>query len=187
VGVSTSGTGTIDDTGRFQVVGLPPGRGSILVPRAPLGFGLLRVERDGIEVKSISYRPKDKTWSGGIELGASEQVSGVRVVFGYGTGSIRGSVRITNGQPGSGSGFRLVVHRDQNNYFSESTLIDARGRFLLKGLVPGDYVLQLMPQPNGSDRMTKEMRAKTYNVKVINDVETPLTIELDLSEQGRRQ
>jgi hypothetical protein len=186
-GVGNSGEGTIDDAGRFQIVGLPPGRGSILVRRAPLGFGLLRIERDGIEVKNISYRPKDKTWSGGIELGLGEQVSGVRVVFGYGTGSIRGQVKIANGELRPGSGLRLIIRRGQNAPFPDSTLVDARGRFLLKGLVPGDYVLQLMPQPYMADGVTKELVGKTYNVNVINDVETPLTIELDLSEKTGHQ
>jgi len=181
--VGNSGSGQIDDAGRFQVVGLPPGRGSILIQRAPLGFALLRVERDGIEVKNISYHPKDETWSGGIELKPGEQVGGVRVVLGYGTGSIRGQVRIINGELRPGSRLQLVARRNQNVVFPSTTWVDARGQFLFKGLVPGEYQLQVMPQPYISDRAIRDFMTKSYKVTVINDIETPLAIEIDLSHK----
>src|SRR4030095_9936037 len=68
--------------GSFRVTGLQPGSAHffLMTYPPPKGLSLVRVERDGIEQ------------TGGVEIKASEQVSGVKVIFGYGTGVVRGQV-----------------------------------------------------------------------------------------------
>ena len=77
----------ISPDGSFRIDGLPRGIASfnIFYP-APKGLALVRVERDGVEQKN------------GIEVGSGEEITGVRVVFAYGTGSIRGQVKVEGGE-----------------------------------------------------------------------------------------
>lgn len=127
----------ISGDGSFRVAGLHPGKAVIQLtwnsPSAPKEFLILRVERNGQEINN------------GIEIGLGEQVTGVRVVIGAGSGAIRGQVKIEGGQL-EDVRLALYVRRASGapNY-SRSIELDTHGRFVIEKLVEGDYKLLIGP------------------------------------------
>jgi len=150
---------------------------------APKGFSLLRVERDSVEQRD------------GIDIGANENVTGVRVVIGHGTGVVRGEVKIQNGQLDPDTRLRVTARRlEAQGPVTASELVDARGRFILEGLIPGEYELILNamsvrppsapagPAPPGV--VTPKLLAK-QNVTVSNGSEAEVTLVVDLGPKGK--
>jgi len=116
--------------GSFSISGLPPGKARITVYSFPRGSSpLLRVERDGVEQTE------------GLEIAAGENISGVRIVVGIGTGVIRGELKIPDGTLPEGVRLFVTARRagDSNPQNQYSAYCDARGRFVLENLMPGDY------------------------------------------------
>ena len=125
--------GKIAADGSFQIKGLFPGRANIHLsghPALQKGFTLLRIERDGIELRD------------GIEIGPGEQITGVRVVLAYGTGIVRGQVKIEGGALPAGAQLRISGGRvGAGSTPSVFAQVDARGRFVIEGLLAGMYEL----------------------------------------------
>jgi protocatechuate 3,4-dioxygenase beta subunit len=127
----------ISGDGSFRVAGLPPGKAMIQLtwnsPSAPKEFTILRVERNGQDITN------------GVEIGQGEQMTGVRVVIGAGSGVIRGQVKIEGGQL-EDVRLALYVRRASGapNY-SRSIELDTYGRFVIEKLVEGDYKLLIGP------------------------------------------
>jgi hypothetical protein len=163
---------TINPDGSFRLTGLPPGRASLYLSSYPLptDIRLNRVERDGA------------AQANGIEITPGAEIRNVRLIFEYGNGSIRGEVRIENGElpegarifinlnkPGSESGARPVAY----------TLADTRGRFFVEGLPTGEYQIVVNAQfPPAARRRPLSSRQM---VTVAGGVETEATIVLDLT------
>jgi hypothetical protein len=127
----------ISSDGSFRVAGLPPGKAVIQLtwnsPSAPKEFLILRAERNGQNVIN------------GIDIGQGEEVTGVRVVIGAGSGVIRGQVKIEGGQL-EGVRLSLYVRRASGaSNFSRSIELDAHGRFAIEKLAEGDYKLLIGP------------------------------------------
>ncbi len=75
----------IASDGKFQAEGLRPGKVTFNpYSDARLPVTLMRIERDGVRVAAI-------------DIGPGEQVTGVRLVFAYGTGIVRGQVTVKGG------------------------------------------------------------------------------------------
>ncbi|MGZ8846469.1 MAG: MSCRAMM family protein [Pyrinomonadaceae bacterium] len=136
---SLSGSGQespINTDGSFRIGGLPAGSANFALTaqdgRPPVSFAILRVERDGV------IQPR------GVEIKAGEQVSGVKIVVSYGTGSIRGEVKLENGP--LPPGWRVVVWikklGDTESNFRPYNL-DSRGHFLMEGVAAGNYELNV--------------------------------------------
>ena len=92
-------SGQINADGSFRFIGLVPGKARIGLqgfPFAPKGLTLVRTELDGLDQQD------------GIELTAGAQISGVRLVFAYGAGSIRGEVKIEGGVLPEGNNLPFV-------------------------------------------------------------------------------
>jgi hypothetical protein len=170
---------TINPDGSFRMTGLPPGRASLFLfgNQPQREIRLLRVERDGVEQ------------AGGIEIKPGVEIKDVRVIFEYGSGRILGQVRVENGGLPDVARLFISVHKpgDENNSqpvtYSQA---DARGRFILEGLVPGDYqvvVRAQLPLPTGSERLVTGRQSVT----VSNAIETEVTVTLDLKEQEKER
>jgi hypothetical protein len=157
--------------GSFRATGLQAGKATfyLAMEREPKGLSLLRVARDGA----------DQT--GGVEIAAGEQVSGIRVVFGYGTGVIRGLVKVEGGQLPESA--RLYISclrvgadpsRDMLTEFA-----DARGRFTFEGLVTGDYeVSASLLSDRGAPSRFEPVK---QTVLVTSGAETRITLPINLS------
>ena len=121
--------------GSFILRGLRPGKLRLSLGWPPVkGLSLLRVEREGIEQRE------------GLEIAEGAQVSGVRVVLAYGSSIIRGQVNITGGALAQGA--RLIVSARRASATDgppamRPVEVDTRGRFVLEGLMAGEYELQL--------------------------------------------
>jgi hypothetical protein len=124
----------INPDGSFRIGGLLPGTANFWLAgengRSPVNFAILRVERDGV------VQPN------GIEIKSGEQISRVRIVVGYGSGTIRGEIKLENGPlPSAGRvvvWIRKVVATPEPFRTYEA---DSRGHFLIEGVPAGNYDL----------------------------------------------
>lgn len=127
----------INPDGSFQVNGLRPGKAQIylggLSGPPPKGLAILRIERDGVEL------------TGGIDLTPDTPLTNVRVVLAYGSGIIRGQVKVENGTLPADSRIIVRAQRPHSNTprSGEWAEVDTRGRFVFEGLMAGEYELLL--------------------------------------------
>jgi hypothetical protein len=154
--------------GSFRVGGLAPGIASFSL-RDPghrlINFAVLRAERDGIVL------PR------GVEIKAGEQVTGVKIIVSYGTGSIRGEVKLENGPlPPNG---RIVVWikkpGDTNPYYRPYNL-DSRGHFLIEGVPAGSYELNV----NGNIPGRRAPPSVKQPIEVADGTVSDVVVTLDL-------
>jgi hypothetical protein len=181
IGLPSFGGDKLGADGSFRLAGIAPGKVRLTVggfPQ-PKGFTLLRVERNGVEV------PRD-----GIEVGPGEQVTGVRLVLGYGTAVLRGQINLVNGgQPAAlPEGVRLSVSAARvgasatgGNFVGGGASVDSRGRFVLEGLMSGDYELSVRayaPDTRGPQRFP----VVKQTVVMTEGGEASVTVVYDLSK-----
>jgi Carboxypeptidase regulatory-like domain len=175
VGVPRFTRPEINADGSFRISGLSPGKARITFYSFPRrNFTLLRVERDGVDQTE------------GFDIAASDNITGLRLVFGIGTCTIRGELKIVNGTLPEGVRFVIIARRvgdssPQNQYEAES---DTRGRFVFDDLLPGDYEISagsatITDGPVAAHVSFKEFR-KT--VSVTNDIAAQITILLERAD-----
>jgi protocatechuate 3,4-dioxygenase beta subunit len=129
-------SGKVNPDGTFQFAGLAPGKARISVqgfPTPPKGLSLVRTELDGLD------QPE------GIEVTSGAQIKGVRLVFAYGTGVVRGDVRIEGGTLPEGTNLRLMLRSPggDNRRFTRYVEIDSRNHFIVDSIPAGSYELFL--------------------------------------------
>ena len=162
---------TVNGDGSFRVSGLGPGIVHFLVsPGGDLkaGFRIMRVERNGV----VQTR--------GIEIKDGESITGVRLVVRSGRGSIRGTVKVENGELASlpqVAVWLTVPDQDETNpygAFMQPTQVDLRGHFLIENLPVGNYEVNVGALgPNG--------RVSTKQpVSVTDGAGTEVTLTLNL-------
>ena len=161
--------------GSFRATGLPRGIANIMLSMfpAPKGLSFLRLEHDGVAQKD------------GIEVGLAEELSGFTMVFGYGTGGIRGQVQIEESQiPPRAFMFVTLQQIDsrqpQQFPYRRPTAPDSSGKFAFDGLLPGEYNLSLNYQVVGAGE-SSQMSSKVVSqrITVNNGAETHVTIVVD--------
>src|SRR5258705_11324435 len=121
-----------------------------------------------------------------------EEISEVRVVFAYGTGAIRGKVRVEGGDIPAGAMMFLSIRRAGTNQplnMRSPTTPDSRGRFFIDGLLPGEYELSLLfqtrpapPVAGGPPIISKDVK---QTVMVTNGTESQVTMLVDLNPKDR--
>jgi protocatechuate 3,4-dioxygenase beta subunit len=163
----------INPDGSFRIRGLRPGKVRLMLGGWPplKGFSLLRVERDGVEQRA-----------GIVEVPAGGHVPGVRLVIEYGSGIVRGQVRVENGTLPEGSHLYIIVRRlNQAELSLPGTEVDARGRFVLDGLPAGEYQLRM----SGSlGRDGTRFQPVVQNIQVTNGAETQVTLVIVPDAKG---
>lgn len=155
--------------GSFRVGGLGPGIADLTLGaqegRPLVNFAISRIERDGI------VQPR------GLELNSGEpSVTGVRIFLRYGTGSVRGEVKIENGPLPAGA--RLMVWlkklgEAESNFRPYNP--DLRGHFLIEGVSAGEYELRV--QANVPRRQSP---SATQQVTVAEGAVSEVVVTLDL-------
>src|SRR5262249_42326669 len=143
---------------------------------------IMRIERGGVDM------------SEGIVVGAGrEEVSGVRIVFGKGAGVIRGQVQVVGGALPKGWRMTVVAHSEKKvgslgdaGGYAE---VDGKGRFVIEGLLPGEYQLMLMARPEINPNLAPPPAENipapvTQKVIVTKGQEAQVTMTLDLSKKG---
>ena len=176
--VRSEGTGSgfgqmssINPDGSFRVGGLQPGVAVFQLgaqDRGLLtGFVLSRVEREGVVL------PR------GVEIKSGEQISGVRIVVVYGSGIIRGAIKVENGPLPTGARLMVrVVKPEDPSFMVRPGEVDARGRFAMEGVPAGSYDLYVNCfVPGSRARQPSSKQAITVTEGSVSEVE--LVIDLD--------
>ena len=166
--------------GRFRIGGLRPGKVLLSMPSAALpNLVLTRIERNGVAEKQ------------GIQIEASEQVTGVRLVLGYASGSVQGQVVAAPGAFPEGTIFSVwarCLEPGALSYSAPSILTDPRGNFLIRNLVPGQHEViampALQPSPQAGVAVKPPATAK-QTVTVVSGQQSRITISI--SPQERQQ
>ncbi len=169
-GFGQSSLSQIGPDGSFRLGGLGAGTASVFItsrtaPNDAHGFVIARVERDGVAL------PRR-----GIEIKEGEQVTGVRVIFAYGSAKIRGVIKFENGAmpPNAQIGVRLAKPGEQFSMIP-SPQVDARGLFLIEGVPAGVYELTVaIIRPSVPSRSVKQ------EVSVQDGVVTDVVVTIDL-------
>ena len=175
----------VNPDGSFLITGLRPGKARILLGgfgyEAAKGFSLMRVEREGVALRD------------GVDVAAGENVSGVRVIIGYGTCVVRGQLRVQGGEITPNTRLSIAARSLDSEGMRRSTIPDARGRFSLEGLLPGEYeitvyTMSLTPSAPGAPPppgMRSNRTLAKQNVTVANGVETEVTLVVDLAAKDK--
>ncbi|HEY0365311.1 MAG TPA: hypothetical protein VGC73_02490 [Pyrinomonadaceae bacterium] len=172
-GIGSSATSPIAADGSFYLSGLPGGMVNLTLssatnPQPPKGFGIARIEHDGV----VGMR--------GIQLKDGEHLTGIRVVLSYGNATLRGVVNVENGPlpPGARIWVNLFKAGERPGNIRPSP-VDARGHFLMEGIPAGTYEVRatVVEAPQvASPRVAK--REITLQDGVITDV----TLSIEMSE-----
>jgi len=160
----------ISADGSFRFGGLAPGTVNFLLTtqdgRTPVSFTILRVEREGV------VQPR------GMELKAGEETTGLKIIVSYGTGSIRGEVKVENGPLPQGGRIVVWIKKlgDTESNFRPYNL-DARGHFLIEGVAAGSYELNV--NANIPGRRTPPSAKQPIEVSdgTVNDVVVTLDLK----------
>lgn len=163
---------SINLDGSFRFAGLGPGNAKIILlpgfPAPPKGLELLRTELNGLDQAN------------GIGVTAGAHITGVRLVFSYGTGRIRGEVKIEGGELPEGTTFALYLHGAAGDARRPSRYIevDARRHFVEDKIPPGTFELTLQ-----STAKAPAFAPVTRTITVPNGGEVSVTIVINLSER----
>jgi protocatechuate 3,4-dioxygenase beta subunit len=177
----------IGSDGGFSLKGIRPGK--VMIQAFSINGGALsitRIERGGVEMRNE------------IMVTEREEISGVRIVLGKGSCVIRGQVNVTGG--GALKDWRMsVTARSEKEgvaaFFDAtggSAEVDDKGRFVIEGLLPGEYQLTLMTtsraETNSPFRPDDGAPAPvTQKVIVTKGQEAQVTLTLDLGKKNREE
>jgi hypothetical protein len=178
--MGSSVTANVNPEGGFRITGIRPGKislSSFIHRGRPTPLRILRIERNGIELRD------------GIDVRAGEDISGLRLVLGAGSSVLRGEVKIEGG-PLEGVNLS-VMYRSTNGdpqrfYRAE---LDARGHFVINGLIPGEYELTIGPMTveisgEGGSRMMNRMPTVKQNVVVGAGADAFVTLVMTLKPEN---
>jgi len=173
----------IGPDGGFALRGAPPGmaRLSIFFRAETPRFSILRIERDGAPQRE------------GIQINPGEQVTGVRIVIGPGTNTVRGQPRVTGGPLPADAILVVNAYRAGTEIVNgRSRQVEAGGRFVIEGLTPGEYELKLSVFfPFGSTpetgKLTERLNKRTQAMTVSGNQETQVTFVIDLTPKEGEQ
>ena len=116
--------------GSFTISGLSAGTAYFNIPSSSR-FRITRIERGGV------VQPR------GIEIKEGEPVTGLRIVVSYGNASLRGVIELASGTPPPKTSFYLWLRNVADDPIGSSPQlaadVDARGQFVIEGLLPGTY------------------------------------------------
>jgi protocatechuate 3,4-dioxygenase beta subunit len=178
-GAPSYSQGKIAADGSFKFSGLAPGRARIGIqgfPAPPKGLALARVELDGVE------QPE------GIEVAAGAKLSGVRLVFVYGTGSVRGEVKADREVP-EGTLIQVAMRSAPGDarQLNRTTLLDNRLHFVLENIPPGTYELVVQSVTKSGVKPAGPVELLKQSVTVTNGTEVKVSLTVELPKQGGEQ
>lgn len=173
--ISSSRNIRLTANGSFRFSGVKPGKVDIRAYTSPEGLKQIRVEYNGVPLTD------------GFEIQAGENLTNVRVIFGYGTGVVRGQLKFVGGIPPL-EGVNLLISGKflSGTGSSFNAPVDARGQFVLKNLIAGEYELRLIAfTSNGTPEMSQLLRLmnKVTQRVMVGSGEMPIEFLVDLSQK----
>ncbi len=172
-GVPSYGGVKLAPDGTFHMTGLRPGKAMMYLASypPPPDLTLARVERDGVPQQEIEVAP-------------GAHVTGLRVVLEYSSGRVRGTVTIVNGPIPEGVRLNVSARRrgdsDANVFSGHGVEIDARGRFVIENLPPGEYVVGVQPYYYATPQ-PRQLPIVTQTVTINNGVTAEVNLILDFN------
>ena len=167
--------------GSFRLTGIRPGatRISALLMDGSHPLMLARVERDGVELTAP------------MDVAAGDQITGIKVVMMYGSAMVRGQVNIVGGTLPPDTQLTVSARRlggamGTGVSGGRPGQVDARGKFVLENLAPGEYEIVLSAFQRGGTSAGTPPRTVRQKVTV-GAGETPVTLTLDLGEKKEGQ
>jgi len=168
---NNTGYSQINSDWGFVLNGLRPGKVSINVaafntPQIP-GLTVIRVEHNGI------VQPRQ------IDLQPSQNISGVRVFVAYGTGVVRGQLRVDGGTLPNDAVLFVNLQGEPDRYGAQ---VDSRGNFVIKGIRAGTYEAVLQVSSWGAQTLPRGFaRVQRQSITVAEGAETQVIFTLDLT------
>jgi hypothetical protein len=159
--------------GSFQLEGLPPGK-------LTLGIGgFSTAESRGYTIARITANEREIT-NRQIELQPGQSVSGVRIYIQFGTGVLKGEVKITAGTLATDSAMMVSLQSENQPRPVSSAQVDSRGQFTMVGIPTGTYdaVLQVFTFSG-----TGAPKPLHQSVSVTDGSESQITFTLDLTKK----
>jgi hypothetical protein len=177
--MSSNTSSPVGADGGFHIAGIRPGKVSLRSHTqrgGPVGLSLLRIERNGVEARD------------GIEVRAGEHVTGLRLAVGSGSSILRGDVKIDGG-PLEGVNLYVLYRPTNGNpttFFRAE--LDARGHFVIKGLIPGEYELMIGPMSlevsgDRGHRTINRMPTVKQTVLVASGADAEVTLVMTLKPE----
>jgi hypothetical protein len=160
----------ISPDGSFQFIGLPPGKLKLKVLNNDKTFFTHRLERNGI------------TQPDGIDVELGENISGVRVLVVQGDGVIRGEVKANGGSLAEIIRLSVRFSLIGNSEYSKEEVADGKGKFLIEGLLPGEYKVGINYSVKPG---TITYQTVDQNVIVTSGAETATTLILNLNQESK--
>lgn len=158
----------INPDGSFEVGPLQKGKATFRLTSidrtTPSEFMLMSIDHNGVDKNA------------GIQINAGENISGLRIVAGYGTGSIRGSIRTESGALVEGTYVDVQFFRPGNAHSIGHQQVDARGRFAFERVPPGNYDILATVYLNNRRITAKQ------SVVASNGTVTEVTLTVNLNE-----
>lgn len=151
----------------FSVHGLKPGK---------LKIWLNSREGELMGLRFSRMELPDSTTVREIEISGDRETTGVRVVLVYGSGSVRGLVKLENGSLPEGAKVSARITNEEGFY--AGSWADSRGSFQIEAVPAGNYTLTV-----GAEVPGKRTLGKVANqpISVAEGRESQATIALDLS------
>jgi protocatechuate 3,4-dioxygenase beta subunit len=172
---ASSSTSAVAPDGSFQIEGLPPGKAMVNVLSAGgtdlKGFSISRIEREGL------------VQSQGIDMRPGENATGVRVYLSYGSGTIRGQIKVEGGTlPSEAMIFVMLTHDGAPT--RSSSPVDSRGRFLIQNLPAGAYQVVMQIFNMGRSTTARNMpQPQRQEITVMDGTETEVSFTVDLGKK----
>jgi hypothetical protein len=160
---------SLNADGSFRIGGLSPGTANFYLSTPgrgePAMFNILRTEKDGIA------QPR------GVDVKPGENITGIRVILSYGTGSVHGEVKFENGPlPQGGRVLVWIKKLGDTDYKVSPNSLDARGHFLIQSVPAGSYELTV----NANIPGRREPVSVKQPISVSEGTATDVEVTLDL-------
>ena len=168
-------TGTINADGTFKISPVRPGRKRIRADTymASKDISFIRMEHNGVEVKEL-------------DIEAGEQVSGVRLVFAYGTAVIAGRVEIIGGMLPQTAILNVSAVRDGSSSddmrSEKGGRVDERKQFLIEGVAQGAYKVRLHAYDTATGEPIKIPNVEQM-ITIAGNTRHEITLVLDLTRK----
>lgn len=164
--------------GSFEISGIAPGK---------IRFSLLGAS----PLQLIAIEFKGAPVSTNLQVASGEKVSGVKIVVGAGTGSIKGIINFPTGSVPPDLKFSVFASRQTSTPGLSSVVgglnsVDSSGRFLIENLLPGSYRVNLLFVMTGGAVIPPEFKPQTKLVEV-GTGETQLTFEVSAPTRQVKQ
>jgi hypothetical protein len=169
--------------GGFKVEGAPKGRVRIEThsPNS-VGSSLIRIERGGAPLPG-----------GSIEIGAGEHISNLRLVTATPNLSLPGVIKVVGGTLPPDLALYIYASRvDGVRGGARPSQVDARNRFVIQYLPPGEYELRLeiadrtVETKNVDPQLSRAISQARKKVVVSRNNQQPVIMTLDLSRGGAK-